>query len=92
MNGFELRGRDAHAPAAVEQFVLNVRAMFDSIGLLEDWVAAITAETARLRGFKEGAEVPLLDYLDALVQYPADKANAFERLCVYFQSPVKPQT
>jgi len=92
MNGFGLRGNDAQVPAAVEQFVLCVRALQDSTGLLGEWASAIVAETARARGFQEGADVPLLDYLNALVHSPADKVRAFERLCAYFQSPVKAQT
>ena len=92
MNGFGLNGRDALVPGAVEQFVLSARGLFDSIDLLEEWAPAIVAEKARARGFQEGADVPLLDYLDALVRSPADKVRAFKRLCAYFQSPVKAQT
>ena len=92
MNGFAVRGRDAQVPAAVEQFVLCAEALQDRTGLLNHWAAAIVAETARTRGFQEGEDVPLLDYLKALARWPADKASAFARLCVYFQNPRAAQT
>lgn len=91
VNGFWLTGRDALVPGAGEQFVLSLRGLFDSIALLEEWAPAIVAETARARGFQEGADVPLPDYLDALVHSPIDKVRTFTRLCAYFQSPVKAQ-
>jgi len=88
MNGFRLSGSECRNPSAVEQFVLNVRAMQDSTGLLVDWAAAIVSETARARGFPDGMDVTLLDYAHALEQHPVDKVSAFERLCAYFQNPV----
>jgi len=91
MNGFGLRGGDAQNQEAVEQFVLNARAMEDRIGLLAEWAAAIVSQTAHAHGFRVGADVPLPDYLEELDRRPIDKGSAFERLCAYFQNTVGAQ-
>jgi hypothetical protein len=66
--------------------------MSDRIGLLEDWAAAIVSETAHARGFQDGADVPLPDYLQAIDRHPVDNVSAFGRLCAYFRNPVGAQT
>jgi len=92
MNGFGLAGRAAQDQAAVKEFTLRVSGLFDRMEVLKSWASAIVAEHVRTRGFEEGTDVLLKEYLDALVRQPVDKADAFERLCAYFQSPDSAQT
>jgi hypothetical protein len=92
MNGFGLAGRATQDQAAVKEFTFRVSGLFGRTELLKSWASTIVAEHVRTRGFVEGTDVPLKDYLDALVRQPVDKAEAFERLCAYFQSPDSAQT
>ena len=84
MNGFGLTGSQALDQAAVKQFVLHVSGLVDRIHVLTSWASTIVAEHVRTHGFEEGADVSLLEYLDALAQHPVDKAKAFERLAIQF--------
>ena len=59
--------------------------------LLKSWSSTIVAENVRKCGFEEGGDA-LMEYVNALVRHPIDKADAFERLCAYFQSPHSAQT
>jgi hypothetical protein len=84
MNGFGLAGSEAQDQVAVTQFVLRISGLVDRINLLKSWASTIVAENVRRCGFKEGTDVPLLEYLDALVRHPVDKADVFARLIIQF--------
>ena len=92
MNGFGLAGSEAQDQVAVTQFVLRISGLVDRINLLKCWASTIVAEHVRTRGFKEGQDVPLTEYVDAIVRHPVDKADAFTRLCGYLQSPQSAHT
>jgi len=84
MNGVGLAGSAAQDQTAVKEFTLRVSGLSDRMDVLKCWASTIVAEHVRARGFKEGRDVPLLAYLDALIRQPVDKAEAFERLVKQF--------
>ena len=75
MNGFGLTGSETQDQAAVKEFMLRVGSLVDRITVLKSWAATIVAEHVRTHGFEEGRDVPLREYLDALVRQPVDKAR-----------------
>lgn len=80
MNGFGLTGSETQNQAAVTQFVLRVSGLVDRINVLKSWASTIVAEHVRTRGFEKGRDVPLREYVHALVRHPVDKVDAFARL------------
>lgn len=83
MSGFGLTGSETQDQAAVTQFVLRVSGLVDRIKVLKSWASTIVAEDVRRCGFEEGADVPLTEYVHALVRHPVDKADTFARLWAY---------